>query len=100
MTENLQSGYPGPFRLPDTAGQLLEKFLGPEARFQNKLQENVAGFPKFIALLDLFIMIQAEVIGKDLGPPLIHTSNPLFPSDLLISKDNKRGSSLGPVAWK
>ena len=35
-TENLQSGDPGPFRLPDTAGQLLEKFLGPEARFQNK----------------------------------------------------------------
>lgn len=49
-TENLQSGYPGPFRLPDTAGQLLEKFLGPEARFQNKLQENVAGFPSLSSL--------------------------------------------------
>ena len=75
-TENFQSGYPGPFRLPDTAGQLLEKFLGPEARFQNKLQENVAGFPKFIALLDLFIMIQAEVIGKDLGTPNPHFKPP------------------------
>ena len=35
-TESLRSGDPGPFRLPDTAGQLLEKFLRPEAGFQNK----------------------------------------------------------------
>lgn len=39
---NLQSRDAGPFRLPGTAGLCLEKFLGPEARFQNKLQGHFA----------------------------------------------------------
>lgn len=41
-TENLQSGVVGPFKAAGIAGLLLEKFLGPEGRFQNRLQGNVA----------------------------------------------------------
>ena len=61
--------------------------LGFRTSFKKTLQDSLSSLHSSI----FFIMIQAEVIGKDLGPPPL--PNPHFPSDLLISKDNKRGSS-------